>query len=125
MNSIFEIASRKKYRYPYKGSISTEDLWDLNLEQLDGVYKALCKADKAEGEASLLAEHAANLDLQRKIDIVKYIFMAKQDEADKRKAEAQNAEKRKRILDVLAQKQDESLRNMSQADLQKMLDELN
>lgn len=124
MNSIFEIASRKKYRYPFNGQISTEDLWDLSMPQLDTVYKNLCKLSRAEGEDSLLSDHAADINLQRKTDIVKYIFMAKQDEADARKAEMENAIKRKRILEVIAQKQDESLRNMSEADLQKMLDDL-
>lgn len=124
MNSIFEIASRKKYRYPYKGMISTEDLWDLTPEQLDGVYKTLCQKKKAEGEDSLLAERIENADLRRKIDIVKYIFMTKCDEAEQRKADAKNAAKRKQIMEVLAQKQDEKLRNMSEADLQKMLDDL-
>lgn len=124
MNSIFEIATRKKYRYPFRGSISTEDLWDLNPEQLDGVYKSLCQTKKAEGEDSLLQERIENADLRRKIEIVKYIFTAKCDEAEKRRTDAKNAAKRKRILEVLAQKQDENLRNMSEADLQKMLDDL-
>lgn len=55
---------------------------------------------------------------------MKYIFTAKCDEAEKRRTDAKNAAKRKRILEVLAQKQDENLRNMSEADLQKMLDDL-
>ena len=124
MNSIFEIATRKKYRYPFRGSISTEDLWDLNPEQLDWVYKSLCQTKKAEGEDSLLQERIENADLRRKIEIVKYIFTAKCDEAEKCRTDAKNAAKRKRILEVLAQKQDENLRNMSEADLQKMLDDL-
>ena len=124
MNSIFEIATRKKYRYPYKGSIATEDLWDLTPEQLDGVYKTLCQQKKAEGEDSLLAERIENADLRRKIEIVKYIFMAKCDEAEQRKTNAKNAAKRRQILEVLAQKQDEKLRSMSEDDLQKMLNDL-
>ena len=27
--NIFEIAAKEKYRYPYRGQITTEDLWDL------------------------------------------------------------------------------------------------
>lgn len=32
--NLFEIASREKYRFPYKGLISVEDLWDLTLPGL-------------------------------------------------------------------------------------------
>lgn len=45
--NIFEAASKNKYRYPYKGMITTEDLCYLNLGQLDAVYKALSKELKA------------------------------------------------------------------------------
>lgn len=124
MNSTFETATRKKYRYPFRGSISTEDLWDLTPEQLDGVYKTLCQTKKAEGEDSLLKERTENADLRQKIEIVKYIFTTKCDEAEKRKEDVKNAAKRKRILEVLAQKQEENLHNMSEAELQKMLDDL-
>ena len=31
---LFEIATRKKYRFPYKGLISVEDLWDLSMREL-------------------------------------------------------------------------------------------
>jgi hypothetical protein len=55
---------------------------------------------------------------------VKHIFTVKQDEVKARKAAAENAEKRKRILEIMAQKQDEALLNMSEADLQKMLTDL-
>ena len=30
--NVFEIATRKKYRFPFKGMITVEDLWDLSLQ---------------------------------------------------------------------------------------------
>ena len=124
MANLFEIASRKKYRFPYKGMISVEDLWDLSPTQLDGIYKTLNKTLKVQGEESLLSEASTDPTTTNMVEIVKHIFTVKQEEVKARKAAAENAEKRKRILEIMAQKQDEALLNMSEADLQKMLTDL-
>lgn len=124
MANLFEIASRAKYRFPYKGLISTEDLWDLSPAQLDTIYKTLNKNAKSMGEESLLNEVTVDTALTNMVEIVKHIFNVKREEAEARKAAAANAEKRKRLLEIIAQKQDEALLNMSEADLQKMLADL-
>ena len=124
MEKIFEAATRNKYRYLYKGLISTEDLWDLTPEQLDSVYKMLNKEAKTQGEDSLMNNGSVSEETQNKIEIVKYIFAVKREEELSRKTEAENREKRKHIMDILAEKQDASLRNMSEEDLVKMLDNL-
>lgn len=119
--SLFEIATREKYRFPYKGMISTEDLWDLNAAQLDGVYKTLAKEVKAQGEDSLMAEATIDKNLANKIEIVKHIFTVKKNEADARMVAAENKKKRERIAEVLAQKEDEALRNMSADELKQLM----
>jgi len=124
MANLFEIATRQKYRFPYKGMIGVEDLWDLSPSQLDTIYKTLNKNLKVQGEDSLLSEANGDPTIANMVEIVKYIFTVKQDETKARKVAAENAEKRKRILEIIAQKQDEALLNMSEADLQKMLDNL-
>lgn len=123
IGDMFLLATREKYRFPYKGSISVEDLWDLSMTSLDDVYKSINREVKKQIEDSLLSENVGDAELQNKLEIVKYVFATKRAEAQARKEEAKNAEKRKRILDVLAQKQDESLRNMSEEELRKLLDE--
>ena len=119
--ALFEIAIREKYRFPYKGMISTEDLWDLNAVQLDGVYKALIKEGKAQGEDSLMAEVATDKSLANKIEIVKHIFAVKQSEANARIVAAENKKKREHIAEVLAQREDEVLRSMSTDELKKLM----
>lgn len=52
--NLFEIAVREKYRFPYKGMISTEDLWDLSVTSLDSIFKTLNKERKNADEESLL-----------------------------------------------------------------------
>lgn len=123
--NIFEDASKNKYRYPYKGMITTEDLWDLTQAQLDMVYKALNKG-VSEAQVSSLMHKVTDVDaeLLNKIEIVKYIFNAKEAEAEARKNDAAKHAKKQRILDILAQKQEDALQNMSEDELKKMLDEL-
>lgn len=123
--NIFEAASKNKYRYPYKGMITTEDLWDLTQAQLDAIYKALNKG-VSEAQVSSLMHKVTEVDaeLLNKIEIVKYIFNAKEAEAEARKNDAAKHAKKQRILDILAQKQEDALQNMSEDDLKKMLDEL-
>lgn len=123
IGDLFLMATRKKYRFPYRGSVSVEDLWDIGMTALDDVYKSLNREVKRQVEDSLLSETVGDAELQNKLEIVKYVFATKRAEAQAREEEAKNAEKRKRILEVLAQKQDESLKNMSEEELRKLLDE--
>lgn len=124
MANLFEIASKKKYRFPYKGPIGTEDLWDLAPAQLDSVYKALNKMVKVQGEDSLMNNSGVDEDLKNQIEIVRYIYTVKKEEAAAKKTEAENKEKKKLVMEILAEKQNAALRNMSEEDLQKMLEEL-
>ena len=104
--NIFEAASKNKYRYPYKGMITTEDLWDLTQAQLDVIYKALNKGVSEAQVSSLMCKVTeVDAELLNKIEIVKYIFNAKEAEAEARKNYAAKHAKKQRILDILAQKQ--------------------
>ena len=123
--SVFEMATRLKFRFPFRGMISVEDLWDLDAEQLDTVYKALNKDVQKSNEESLLTEpRIGDADLNAKIEIVKHIFQVKQAEEVERKAAAENAVKKRRIMEILAKKQDTALENMSEEELRAALAEL-
>ena len=39
--NIFEVATRSKMRFPFRGNISVEDLWDLSVNDLDSIFKTL------------------------------------------------------------------------------------
>lgn len=123
--NIFEVASKRKFRYPYKGMIATEDLWDLSLTQLDMVYKALNKDVRVIQEDSLMCKmDTVEAEVLDKIEIVKYIFHAKELEAMAREEAAKNAAKKKMLLGALARKQESAIENMSEEDLRKALAEL-
>lgn len=131
--NLFEIASRRKFRFPsVVGELTTEQLWDLPLtaargrSDLDGVAKAVNAELKAVTEESFVnvRPHPAKADLESKLDIVKHIIAVKMDERTKADAAADRAEKRRKLAEALANKQDESLRNMSEEEIRAKLAEL-
>lgn len=122
---MFEIATRSKMRFPYKGMISVEDLWDLSLPALDSVFKSLNSEMKQVKEESLLSTKSkADETLELQIEMVKYIVSVKLAEKDAREKAAEKSSQRQKIMEFMAKKQDESLQNASLEDLQKMLAEL-
>lgn len=125
MEKMFEYAVRNKIRFPFKGLISVEDLWDLTLANLDSIYKTLNKQVKQSEEESLLnTKTTVDKELDVQIAIVKHIVAVKLAEQEAReKASAKKAQKQK-IMAIIASKQDEALQNTSVEDLQKMLEEL-
>lgn len=123
--NMFEIATRTKMRFPFKGMISVEDLWDLSVQNLDKVFKTLNSQRKEAQEESLLHEKSsADKVLDTQIEIVKYIVNVKFEEQAARIEANKNKEKRQKIMALMAKKDDEALENMSREELQKMLDEL-
>ena len=125
MESIFTNASRKKYRFNYKGVITTEDLWDLSLKDLDGIYKALRKQEKVENEEEslLTTKTAADTELSEKIAIVKFIVQTKQEETAAAMDAKAKADRRQEILAVINKKKKAALDEMSIEDLTKMLED--
>ena len=122
---IFEYATRNKVRFPFKGMISVEDLWDLSLTNLDSIYKTLNKQVKQSEEESLLSTKASvDTELEVQIAIVKHIVSVKL--AEKEAAEKASAKKtqKQKIMSIIATKENEALQNSSIDDLKKMLDEL-
>lgn len=125
MESIFTNASRKKYRFNHKGVITTEDLWDLPLKDLDGIYKTLRKQEKVENEEEslLTTKTAADTELSEKIAIVKFIVQTKQEEAAAAMDAKTKADRRQEILAVIDKKKKAALDEMSIEDLAKMLED--
>ena len=122
--NLFEIATRNRFRFAYKGSLTVEDLWDLNLTELDAIYKNLNRAIKRDSEESLIDENQVDQKTLDSIELVKHIFVTKKAEMEQKKLEVENAEKKRKIMDILAAKQDESLHNATEEELRKMLSEL-
>ncbi len=124
-NKMFEVAVRNKFRFPFKGVISVEDLWDLSVQQLDGIFKTLKSQEKKAQEESLLDTRTPEDEaLKTKIDIIRYIVGVKLDEAKQAERAKENHDQKQKILGILAEKQDADLRNKTPEELQAMLNQL-
>ena len=123
--NIFEVASRMKIRFAYRGMITVEDLWDLSVQELDRIFQKLNKALKESKEESLLKpQDKEDSELAIAVAIVRHIVEVKLAEAAIALAAVERKAKKQKILTILADKQDDSLRNMSSEDLTKMLEDL-
>lgn len=119
---MFEIATRTKMRFPFKGLVSVEDLWDLSVRDLDNIFKTLNAQVKKSQEDSLLATKTKEDEtLSIQIEIVKHIVKTKLDEAETAKQSKELKEKKQKIMEMIAEKKDEALRNASVEELQAML----
>lgn len=124
--NLFEIAVRNKFRFPFRGLVSVEDLFDLTVESLDSVYKELNSQLKTIKEESLLnTKSKEDKELDAKIEIVKYIFDVKVAEKEFKQKEKERKLQRQKVLEILANKQEESLQNKSEEELKAMLNDLN
>lgn len=132
--AMFAFATRKKFRFDTcKGQVTVEDLWDLPLTatngrpNLDDIAKELYKKMKDENEMSFVKPTSQinkefNI-IKAKFDIVKHIIDVKLAEAEAVKKAKEIKARNQRILEIIAQKEDEALASKSKEELLAMLAE--
>ena len=125
---MFEIASRKKIRFNYKGLASAEDLWDIPLNSLNAMYQQLNAQMKQQSEESLLEEEGKPdeciKDLELKINLIKHVVTVRLKERKDRAEILEKRAKKQKLLGIIMKKQDEDFEGMSLEDLNKLVDEL-
>jgi hypothetical protein len=122
---MFEKAARLKLRFPYKGSISTEELWDLSVKELDAVYTSINHTLKAVKDEGLLKKKDSRTEgMELQLAIVKRVYEVKTEEAQQKVAEMERREKKRRIEELIAKKQDSELEGKSLEELTAMRDAL-
>ena len=105
--------------------INVIDLLTLSLQNLDNVFKTLnAEAKKSEEESLLSVKTKENEELSNKIEIVKHIVGVKLEEQAAREDAKKKKEMKQRLLEIKAKREDAELENMSDADMDKMLAEL-
>lgn len=120
---IFKQASKERLRFETtKGSLSVEQLWDLNLTPLASIVKNLKKQLKKDNddELSFLDEKATPVDktLELSFEVVKAIYLDKKEERNAEQNEAAKRVHNAKIDALIAQKKDESLSNKTVEELE-------
>jgi hypothetical protein len=129
--NIFEQATRQALRFASsKGELSTEQLWDLPLQSragfdLDSIAKSVNAALKESAEESFVSVATpANAILALKLEILKHIIGVKLAEQAEARNAAARAEQKRRLTEILGEKQDAALKDLSAEELQKRIAEL-
>lgn len=127
---MFEKATRLKLRFDSpRGQLSIEDLWDIPLTSgtgrpnLDDIAKGLHRELRATADVmSFVEPHAASRtdELQLGFDIVKHVIEVRVAERNAAADAAKRRENKQRILEIVAMKEDESLRGKSLEELKAM-----
>ena len=127
---MYKIASRKKLRIQTnRGMLSVEQLWDLSKEDIGELAKSIRKRINdqkgvtGDSELDFLKPSAQTEETIDELTfrILKDIYQTKQAEEDKAHRRAAAREKNRKILELIAKKQDQELENKSIEELEKML----
>jgi len=118
----FKEATKQKLRFnTTKGSLSTEQLWDLSLTDLDQLAVSLEDAHKnSKGKSFLEKRTTADKGLKLKFDVVLEVLHSKVEDAEATTIERENKEHNQKIDELIAEKQGEALKSKSIAQLEKL-----
>lgn len=126
----YKKASRIGLRFPTtKGFLSVEQVWSLPQKDLEHAIKKTHEEIKKEGvtddDLSFLAETAVKSEEtelnELRFEILKDIYQTKKAEAEALSSEREKKAYNKKILDIIAKKEEEDLNNLSVEDLRKKL----
>ena len=126
MTNMWLEALQKRLRFEFKGLISTEDLFDLDMSSLDVIYQKLSKELREISGDSLLDNEKADeiAWVQLKLDVVKSVFDIKKAEAEALRQKIANIEEKQRIMHIINEKENAELANLSIDELKQKLNDL-
>jgi hypothetical protein len=131
MSNIFEQAAKEKVRFgTTKGQLTVENLWDLSVDDLDTLAKAVNKRVKEQAEESFIpnktvsraTKESRTLALQ--LDLLKHVITVKSEEADKAKQTADRRAKLAQLKELAANKSTEALASKSLDEITQMINDL-
>lgn len=121
--SIYKLASQLKLRFQTSvGVLTTEQLWELSITILDALTVALEKATKESGIKSFLVEKTEE-DKTAKLmfDIAYDVLITRVEEQKALQETKSNKEHNEKILSLIADKHDDSLKEKNVDELKALL----
>ena len=127
---MYKFAAQHRLRFEsVRGLLMVEQLFAMPLKAADGfdldtVARSINTRLKGVGEESFVADASSDpfkKELQAAMDIVLDVIKTKQDESKARLAAADKATKRRKLLDLLAEKRDAALGALTTEEIEKEL----
>lgn len=118
----FKQATKQKLRVQTnKGLLSTEQLWDLSLSDLDNLAVSLEEAyNNSKGKSFLAKKTVKDKDIKLQFDVVYEILQSKVEDNNALLEAKDRKEHNAKIDALIAEKQDEELKGLSVKQLEKM-----
>ena len=116
-------ASRMKLRFQTsKGLLSSEELWDLSIADLDTLAVSLEKEyEKSDGKSFVRRKTEKDRTAKLRFDIVLDILQTKMEDNDAARNAADDKEHNEKILAMIAKKKEDSLASMTIEELEKLM----
>lgn len=123
---MYKQATQLKLRFlTKKGVLSVEQLWDLKFVDLADAVKEAKKVltnSTGDDELSFLDEtKKVNTEDQLRFDILKDVYLSKKAENEAKRNALQDKEHNQKIMALIAEKKEDSYRNMSIEELEALL----
>ncbi len=124
MEKMFEKLTRKKVRFvTKKGTLSIEDVWDLPLTHLNELAKELFKK-VTEDSMSFIDTVKKDELTELKFEAIKHVINVRLDDVKEAEKKAEKADKKTKLIDALASKEEDDLKGMSKKAIKKAISEL-
>ena len=124
---LFLTAAKMKLRFATtRGHLTTEDLFDLSLKDLDGLAVGVATSLANTGTMSFLENPDRRVTAERaeqtlRLEVIKAIIETKQDDNKARKARADLQARRAFLEGLLEKKQLDAMESLSAADIEAQL----
>lgn len=121
----YKLASQIGLRFNTdKGLLSVEQLWNLSQTQLSNLIKQIKKVLKKDDDdelSFLIDTTVVDFESQLRFDIAKDIYLTKKKVAEELRDKADKKAFEQKILSLIAEKQEDSLKDKSIDELQAMI----
>lgn len=122
---IYKKASKSKLRFESsKGNLTTEQLWELSISDLDDMARSLETQYKASGTKTFIPnvkKSPKDTESKLKFDLVIDILETKVNDREEATKSAETRIHNQKITDLIAQKQEGAMADLSIEELQNLM----